>query len=341
MSQLRFDPLQERWVIIPTGRARQPSDFLVDREEIRLAFSPFSEGNETRTPPEVYAVRPEGTAPNTPGWSVRVVPNKFPVLGIEGKTEIRAEGRNEWMDGVGVHEVVVETPDAAVDLADLAPGHVARVLGACRERMRDLRRDRRLRYLQVFKNHGVEAGSTISHSHTQIIGLPVTPTTLRLELQASLKHHAATGRCLFCDQLSGELADGRRVIARNDGFVAYAPYASRFPFEVTVCPVDHAHDFAAAPDDAVEACGDTLRDVLARLKRVLRDPPYNFALHTAPNVESEPRHADSWKTLADDFHWHIEIIPRLERLSGLEWGTGFYVNSMPPEAAAAFLRDAT
>ena len=144
MSQLRFDPLQDRWVIVTSGRARQPPDFFVSRQEVRMAFSPFSEGNEDRTPPEVHAVRSNGSGPNTPGWSVRVVPNKFPVLGIEGEVDIHSEPL-EWMDGVGVHEVVIEHPDAMLDLADLSPEQVGLVFGACRARLRDLVRDRRLR----------------------------------------------------------------------------------------------------------------------------------------------------------------------------------------------------
>ena len=341
MSQLRFDPLQERWVIIPSGRARKPSDFFVSREEIRLAFSPFSEGNEGRTPPEVFALRPEGSEPNTPGWAVRVVPNKFPVLGIEGDITIREDGPHEWMDGVGVHEIVVESPDPHKDLTDLTPEHVAKVFKACQARLRDLMRDRRLRSLLVFKNHGIEAGSTIPHSHTQIIGLPVTPITLRQELQASRKHFKKTGNCLFCDLLKDEISRGDRVIAQNDLCVAVAPYASRFPFEVTVSQTAHSHDFAESSDALLDAFGSLVHDVLQRLKRALKDPPYNFALHTAPNVEAEPRPADYWRTLDRDFHWHLEIIPRLTRVAGLEWGTGFYVNSMPPEDAATFLRDAT
>lgn len=306
-----------------------------------MAFSPFSEGNEARTPPEVYAIRPGGGGPNTSGWTVRVVPNKFPVLGIDGDIEIRSAGPNESMDGVGVHEVVIESPDAMKDLADQSADHVTEVFNACRARLKDLEQDRRLRYLLVFKNHGVEAGSTIPHSHTQIIGLPVTPSTLRLELNASRAHYAETSRCLFCDQLSAVLDNSDRVVAENDHCVAYTPYASRFPFEVTIAPKTHAHSFVTAADTVIDAFGTLVHDVLSRLKTILKDPPYNFALHTSPNVDAEPLTAEHWKTLAHDFHWHLEVIPRLTQVAGFEWGTGFYVNPMPPEAAAAFLRDAT
>lgn len=306
-----------------------------------MAFSPFSEGNEARTPPEVFAIRPDGGRPNTAGWSVRVVPNKFPVLGIEGDIAIRKENGNEWMDGVGVHEVVIESPDSMKDLADLSPAHVTLAFNACRARLQDLVRDRRLRYLLVFKNHGIEAGSTIPHSHTQIIGLPVTPSTLRLELNASRTHFAEKGSCLFCDRLSTETRGGDRIVAHNDHCVAFTPYASRFPFEITVAPKVHSASFAHTTDDVLSGFGELVHDVLGRLKTILRDPPYNFALHTAPNVHAEPRPGDHWNTLDRDFHWHLEIMPRLTQVAGFEWGTGFYVNSMPPEAAAAFLRDAT
>ena len=339
MSQLRFDPLQQRWVIVTSGRARKPADFYVDRESVRMAFSPFSGGNEARTPPEVFAIRPNGGGANTAGWSVRVVPNKFPVLGIEGDATIQEDGRNEWMDGVGVHEVVIESPDAMKELAELSPEHVGSVFEACRARLQDLVRDRRLRYLLVFKNHGVEAGSTIPHSHTQIIGLPVTPSTMRLELNASRTHYAQTQTCLFCERLANECESGERIVAENDDCVAFTPYASRFPFEVTIAPRKHHHSFRHVPDDVLSAFGDLTHHVLNRLKAVLKDPPYNFALHTAPNTEAEPRPDDHWQTLDRDFHWHLEVIPRLTQVAGFEWGTGFYVNSMSPEAAAAFLRE--
>jgi UDPglucose--hexose-1-phosphate uridylyltransferase len=146
---------------------------------------------------------------------------------------------------------------------------------------------------------------------------------------------------LFCDQLKAEIACGDRVIVQNDFCVAVAPYASRFPFEVTISQTAHAHDFAESADAVMDSFGSIVHDVLQRLKRALKDPPYNFALHTAPNVKAEPRPADYWRTLDRDFHWHLEILPRLTRVAGLEWGTGFYVNSMPPEDAATFLRDAT
>ena len=243
------------------------------------------------------------------------------------------------MEGVGGHEVVIESPDATVALADLSAVQVADVFTACQTRVRDLVGDRRLRYLLVFKNHGVEAGSTIPHSHTQIIGLPVTPSTVRSELQASKAYYLEKGSCLVCDRLTAELVSGERLVAENAHAAAYTPYAGRFPFEVTITRKIHGHDFGVAREGVIKGFAEVVREVLGRLKAVLKDPPYNFAMHSAPNTESEPRPEGYWDTIKDDFHWHLEVIPQLTRVAGFEWGTGFYVNPMPPEEAAACLRE--
>ena len=338
MSRLRYDVIQRRWVIISTDRAAEPSEFAIERDEVRMAFSPFSEGNEARTPPDIYAIWEGDREPNSPGWQVRVVPNKFPVLGIEGTTELVRQGLFEEMDGVGVHEVVIDSPLSEPDLADLPPEQVGRVFLACRERIRDLVCDRRLRYLLVFKNHGAEAGSPISHTHTQIIGLPVTPSTVRLELTSARDYLSENSKCLFCDIARQESEFKERVILETDLFLAWAPFASRFPYEMMIAPKGHAHDFADADDTTVNAFGAVVQHVLGRLKSVLRDPPYNFVLHTSPNTDSDPRLPNYWSTIEKDYHWHLEIIPRVTPIAGFEWGTGFYINPMPPEAAARSLK---
>ncbi len=338
MSRLRYDVIQRRWVIISTDRSVEPADFVVERDDVRMAFSPFAEGNEGRTPPELFAIADGDRKPDTPGWLVRVVPNKFPVLGIEGSTETIRNGLFEEMDGVGVHEVVIDAPSPQPDLADLPPDQVARVFRACRERIRDLIGDHRLRYLLVFKNHGVEAGASMSHSHTQIIGLPVTPNTVRQELTSARDYYLQHSRCLFCDVIRQELESRERVILETDAFLAWAPWASRFPYEVMIAPRRHGHDFSLADETTLAALGSAVQHVLDRLKTVLRDPPYNFVLHTSPNTESDPRLPDYLTTIQDDYHWHLEIIPRVTPIAGFEWGTGFYTNPMPPEAAARSLR---
>ena len=340
MSLLRHDPIQKRWVIISTERARRPSDFYISDSEPAIRFSPFSEGNEDRTPPEIFAVRPSGSPPNGPGWSVRVVPNKFPALRVEGELERMGIGLYDQMNGIGVHEVVVETPRVDLNLPDMPLEHVEKVVLAYRQRLQDLMRDGRLRYILIFKNHGMAAGASILHPHTQIIGMPVTPIAVRQELDSAMEHYRQKERCLFCDVIRQELDSGERVVMANDEFVALAPFASRFPFEIFLAPRRHSHDFSRISDAGLRDFARVLKDVLLRLKETLDDPPYNFVLHTSPVIDTKPRRPGYWQTLEFDFHWHLEIIPRLTPVAGFERGTGFYINPMPPEEAARYLREA-
>jgi UDPglucose--hexose-1-phosphate uridylyltransferase len=324
-------------VIIATERGRRPSDFLVEAEPTESRFCPFCHGNEDKTPPEIYALRENGTAPNTPGWSVRVVPNKFPALAIEGDLNREGIGLFDRMNGIGAHEVVIESPNHQIVLADQPVEHFARILSVYQNRISDLMNDLRLRYILVFKNQGSVAGASLSHPHTQIIATPVTPRIVSMELDSAKEHYDRKERCLFCDILSQEIKDGNRIITRNSDFVCFAPFASRFPFEVFLMPIKHCHDFAEENPNKLYSLASSLKDILWRLKASLNNPPYNFVLHTAPNTRAKrPSH---WQTLAFDFHWHIEIIPRLTKMAGFEWGTGFYINPTPPEDAAKYLRE--
>ncbi len=341
MSELRHDPIQRRWVIIATERARRPSDFLVEPEPSGGKFCPFCTGNEDKTPPEIYAVRGKGTKPNTAGWSIRVVPNKFPALTIEGELNREGLGIFDKMNGVGAHEVVIESPDHDMDLAEQPLKHFAKILSVYQHRLKDLMKDVRFRYILVFKNHGSVAGASLSHPHTQIIATPVTPRTVSLELDSAREHYQRKERCLFCDIISQELKDGDRVVSQDRNFVCFTPFASRFPFEIFLAPIDHSHNFADLDNDRLVDLAASLKDILQRLKMSLNNPPYNFVLHTAPNTGATVRRPTHWQTLPYDFHWHIEIIPRLTKMAGFEWGTGFYINPTPPEVAAKYLREIT
>lgn len=337
MPELRHDPIQKRWVIISTQRALRPDDFFVSNEHPRASFCPFDEGHEDKTPPEIAAIR-DGSAANRPGWKVRVVPNRFAALKIEGDLDRQGMDVYDKMNGVGAHEVIIETPEHEVGLAEMPIEQLCLVLTMYRERLRDLMRDRRLKYVLLFKNHGFNAGATLAHPHTQIIATPVTPKIIANELQSAQQHFLLKERCLFCDVITSELNRGERIVRVTDDYVVLAPYASRFPFEIFVAPRRHRHDFAAITDIEILRLAETMKDIMHRLKVALKDPPYNFVIHTIPNVAAtrRPRY---WETLEDDFHWHIEILPRLTRMAGFEWGTGFYINPTPPEDCARFLRD--
>jgi len=339
MPELRHDPIQKRWVIIATERGRRPSDFVKLEPEQYSGFCPFDEGNEDKTPPEVLALRPENTKPNTPGWAVRVVSNKYPALRIEGELDRAGEGIYDKMNGIGAHEVVIESPQHDLNLGDQPIEHFQKIMQVYQMRLKDLKKDTRFRYILIFKNQGVTAGASLAHPHTQIIATPVTPRTVAMELESARQHYELKERCLFCDILKQELEQGDRIVTQVDGMVAYTPFASRFPFEVFVTPIEHSHDFAELTDKGLLALSRCMKDVLARLKGALNDPPYNFMLHTSPNTKSQARRSTYWTSLPYDFHWHFEIIPRLVRIAGFEWGTGFYINPTPPEEAARYLRE--
>jgi len=339
MPELRHDPIQKRWVIIASERGRRPDDFPRLEQLTSSVFCPFCEGNETKTPPEIRAVRYNGSRPNTPGWTVRVVPNKFPALRIEGDLERKGMGIHDRMNGIGAHEVIIETPRHDLAMPDMTLDELKPVLWMYRERLLDLMQDRRFKYILIFKNCGAAAGASLSHPHTQIIATPVTPLAISDELSSSKEHYHLKERCLFCDVIAQELEAGERVVFANDSFVAIAPYASRFPFEIFLAPRAHHHSFAEADEAMLHGLAVALKDVLGRIKRCLNDPPYNFLVHTIPNVRATPKRTAYWDTVAVDFHWHFEIIPRLTRIAGFEWGTGFYINPTAPEEAAKYLRE--
>lgn len=340
MSDFRWDPLKSTWVITANHRAREPRDFFLERQQMQINSCPFCAGHEAKTPGEVFALRQPGLPADGPGWQVRVVPNKFPLLRIEGDLDRRADGLYEVMNGIGAHEVVIETPEHHRSMADLSTAEITLVLQAYRARLLDLRRDARFRYLQIFKNHGFEAGAPLPHAHSQIMAVPITPPLIKTELESCRAYFQGHDRCLICDLVVQERNDGRRVVLDDGQFLAVAPYASCFPFELRLFPSRHQHDFALQSDEELAACAAALRDLLRRLRSLLRDPPFNFILHTAPPMQPRPGRPDYWTSLPFDYHWHIELVPRVSRIAGFEWGSGFFINLMPPEDAARFLRGA-
>jgi len=328
MPELRKDPVIGRWVIIAEERALRPHDFISERDDAGSgSFCPFCAGNETKTPPEIFAYREAGGEPNGPGWKVRVVPNKFPVLRVEGGLGKRAKGMYDRMQGVGAHEVFIETPDHETTITGLPDDHVTHILSAFRERLVDLRRDARLVYGMLFKNVGRSAGASLEHSHSQLIVTPVIPTRVCEEIAGSKKFYEYRDRCVFCDILDQELSVEERLVMVTDRFVALAPYASRFPFETWILPRRHSSHFETMTWEEMEDLAFILKRTLSRIEDALDHPPYNFMIHTGP-MQTGPM---------DHYHWHVEIIPRVTNTAGFEWGTGFYINPVTPEAAAEFL----
>jgi UDPglucose--hexose-1-phosphate uridylyltransferase len=331
LPELRKDAVTGRWVIISTDRRKRPNDFRLEPAKvIGGEYCPFCPGREDMTPPEVLAFRQNGGAPNRPGWDLRVVPNKFPALQVEGNLDREGEGLFDRMNGIGAHEVIIETPEHKKTFSTMSEPEIERVLWAYRERVLDLKRDIRFRYILVFKNHGAPAGATLEHSHSQLIALPIVPDYVREEIEGARRHFTAKERCVFCDIIRQETAVGRRIIHENVDIVALAPYAPRFPFETWLLPRSHGARFEDAPRQQYESLARMLKTVLTRMDRALETPSYNMIIHSLPFSEQA----------TEFYHWHVELIPKLTRTAGFEWGTGFYINPTSPEEAAQVLRTA-
>lgn len=336
MPELRKDAITGRWVIISTARGKRPSDFQHDvRNDKGGKSCPFCYGNEHMTPPEIMAVRSDGSAADTPGWRVRVVPNKFPALGIEDKLVKKGVGMYDTMTGFGAHEVVIETPDHTRTPKDLEIDELRDVINVCQDRIQDLQKDERFRYVLVFRNEGPAAGASLGHPHTQIVATPVTPKRVKEELIGAESYFKAKERCVFCDMIQQERDLGNRIIYENENFISFCPFASRFPFEIWLLPKKHQVDFHADREHQYDLAV-ALKLTMQKLSIALNDPQYNYIIHSCPNRFARRGY---WQTIQDDYHWHIEIMPRLTKVAGFEWGTGFYINPTAPEDAAKYLRE--
>ncbi len=333
--EYRRDPVTGRWVVIAPERASRPLG-LADtkphaRRNIERDECPFCEGHEHDTPHESYAVRTPGTAPNGPGWQLRVVPNKFPAVRATADSDLKSTGELfESFPGFGVHELVIECPFHESSPTVLTDGEYARVLVAYRERIRTLADDPRFAYVTVFKNVGAEAGASLAHLHSQLIATPIVPDAVRLELESAGDYYLGERRCVFCAVAKAELAGRTRLVAETAHFVAFCPFAARFAYEVWVMPKRHASGYESTSDAELLELSGLMKLVLGKIDSALGDPAYNYYLHTSPaRIRDLPY-----------YHWHFEILPRTSRQAGFEWGSGCFINLVPPERSARDLRAA-
>jgi UDPglucose--hexose-1-phosphate uridylyltransferase len=329
MPELRKDPILGRWIIISKERKERPTDFPVEVTAGLGGFCPLCPGNESFTPPEVLAFRDGGHNANGPGWKVRVVPNKFPALVIEGDLSKEGIGLYDRMNGIGAHEVIIESANHNEKLSDFAPAEMALVFKAYKERIIDLEKDQRFRYVMVFKNHGRAAGASLEHSHSQLIALPILPRMIVSELAGARSHYKYKERCIFCDIIRQEMQQKERVVCQNERFITITPFAPRMPFEMWILPKRHSSAFYAQDDAEIYALAELFSETLRRLCKFIPNVPYNYVLHTDPLRSGG----------LDYYHWHFEIVPKLTSIAGFEWGTGFYINPLPPEEAALYLRE--
>jgi UDPglucose--hexose-1-phosphate uridylyltransferase len=248
---------------------------------------------------------------------------------IEGDLNREGRGLFDKMNGIGAHEVIIETPDHNKDLIDLDKKQMEDVIWAYRERTIDLKKDPRFRYILIFKNQGEAAGASLEHSHSQLIATPIVPKRVTEELEGAGKYYEYKERCIFCDIVKQEISENERVILQNDSFISIEPFAPRFPFETWILPKKHSPAFEKIKKEETPALAAILRETLQRLAKALNNPPYNYILHTSP--------VDSYHD--KEYHWHVEIMPKLTRVAGFEWGTGFYINPTAPEDAATYLKE--
>ncbi len=339
MNQLRRDPITGVWtIIVQDGKdliELKPGSVAPPVHRQPGETCSYCQGHENETPSEIFAIRPGGSGRNEAGWKVRVVPEKFPVLQIHGEINNRAVGIYDIHDGIGAHEVVIECPEHNRSLSQLSDGEISEVLTAYRERMVDLKHDTRFRYILAHKNYRDGGDPHTRHAYGNILATPITPQRVRDELTNAQQFFAMKDRCIFCDVIRQEFDDALRIVAENDSFLAFCPFAARAPFETWILP--RLHETFFETNNELPKLAALLRVVLVKIRECLGDPNYILEIHSGPNLAAG-RQRGYWKTVERDFHWHLEITPRLRGYSSFEIGFGFQVNWAPPERSAELLR---
>ncbi len=316
-------------IISPNRRDRLVEDDTYDPKNIRKEC-PFCPGNEDQTPPEIDIVRPESFSSSKAKWLVRVVPNKFPALIETSRIFDSQNSMYPSISGTGVHEVVIESPDHFANLMSMKINDLVLILKVFSKRIREIKKNKLLKYALIFKNSGRKAGASLSHPHSQIVATPMLSTKAAIEQAHLQKYYAKNNACLYCDLISNELIEGRRVVEESKEFVAFEAFASKYPFETWLISKNHSVSFEEETEDRLKEFAGLLKSVFSRLSRVIKMDNYNFLIHTAPLQEDN----------ANYFHWHAEIVPYTTNIAGFERGAGFYINEIPPEEAAMKLRDA-
>ncbi|MFH1125638.1 MAG: galactose-1-phosphate uridylyltransferase [Candidatus Altiarchaeota archaeon] len=311
MNELRRDYLLERWVIIAAERAKRPMDFLAEKSEYPVGVCYFCPGNEQTTPPEIGRIEKDGH------WTVRWFPNKFPAT---------TDNRGDFSEGIlvkkaalGKHEIIVETPVHEQELEDLGIDDMVRVFDVCTDRINELHKIDGVKYVLVFKNRGRDAGASLAHTHFQVIAMSEVPSLVEREARASSEYKKNNGRCILCEVVERE-SNSERKIYDDKNVVAFAPFASRFPFEVWVMPKRHVRNLGESSVEEKQSFSLAVKKILLALDRMINKPSYNFYLHVSPKD--------------GDLHFHMEICPKLSIQAGFEIGSDMYINVVPPEDAA-------
>ena len=339
-NELRKDYLLDRWVVIATERGRRPTDFAKQKkEQAQASVCPMCPGNEHMTPPAVLAYLKQNGAIKKAkdengfrhkNWLIRCVPNLFPAFAPpkDPADQTNIMKSESFGCAIGHHEVLVESPNHDDDPADAEVPQLLHVINGYIDRLRELSAKPYVKYVSIFRNHGAEAGASLSHAHSQIIVTPFVPTIVDKELAASKTFWNQHEKCVFCDIIEKE-SKSPRLVHDNSRFVVFAPYASVHPMEFWILPKKHAANILSLNQNEKKAFAETLKASLKGLKDLVNDPPYNYGFHLSIN-----RNAENY------YHWHLEVYPRLSIWAGFEKSTGIYINTVTPETAAAELKKA-
>ena len=328
MSELRQDPTTREWVILAPERGKRPQSKPKKRHAEELpgwdASCPFCPGNETQTPDEVFRLPISNQA-----WEVRVVPNRFAALTLNGSIIRREEGHLfRKMDGIGIHEVIIEIPSHNTPMALMPYQQVEKVLIAYQERYNALKKNRQLKFITIFKNYGWASGTSLVHSHSQLVATPLAATYYRRKFDVAVDYYDDVGKCLYCDLLAEELEKRERIVAETKNFVVFHPYASRTPYETWIIPKMHAASFGLFSATHLAELAMVLKDTLLCLYRGLDDPAFNLMVDTTTTEDEEDPY----------YHWHIRVVPRLTTIAGFEMGSGIYINTALPEETTRLMK---
>lgn len=329
MHELRKDPLLGRWVAVleyslgPDAYGRPPDS----TEETTCVLCSAEQVHE------VASI----TGPNNTGWWAKSIVSFNPVLTPDGELGRKGVGMYDKMNSIGANEIIIETPEHDRRPEDMGAEQVKRVLELYKMRILDIQKDSRIRYVLICKNSGKWAGAAFSHPHSVVIATPVIPQYIKGELDGAKHYYSYKERCIFCDMIEEEQRTKTRIITETDHMVVFCPYAPKFPFEFWILPRKHRCAFEEINPEELDDLSEVLASVIKKMRLALNEPSYSYVVHTAPN--KMPRR-DHWHTLGDDFHWHIEVAPRLIRVTGIEWSSEFYVLTTSPEDAAKYIREA-
>lgn len=327
MPEIRLNLVTREWVIIASERAKRPVDFKNNKERRPmppfLASCPFCAGNEQKTPEERYRIQD-----SSGGWKIRVVANKYPALSLQGERKRITDGFRRSETGVGIHEVMIESPRHDLMIPRMEPGHIEDIIRTYKERFIDAHRDKRIEHVIIFKNYGEGAGTSLEHPHTQLVGVPVMPIQFRERVQAAMHYFDDTGECLICALTKREREEGVRVVTDTPNFITFIPYAALSPFHTWIFPKRHSASFATINEEEIKDLAHHLKILLSKFHYGLEDPDYNYVIRSSRPQDCENEYC----------HWYLSIVPRLTKTAGFELGSGMFINSSVPEKSAEFLR---